>query len=205
MNKIKTVIILLSLFTLFQCKTTEPELGKIEAEGLTQEDQKAISSVRKFIGYVRYSKKSEKFAGKAIEMIDLDDVCNLLLDNKFNALSVEDKNKFKSLIGEHVQLKAFPQALKYFEKIDLVYGKPTTQADRITIPSTLVYKGSDRIKFSWVVSKKNYKIVDLLNEKNSSSMKESRDTQILPYFNKQGIKGLNEKLEQINSMLKKSS
>lgn len=203
MRKYISYLLIFILFSVNQCKSSEPEIKDIPTEGMTAEDQKAISSIKKFISYVRYSDKGADFTAKAIDMLDLDYVCNYLIANNMSKLSPAEKAEFKALIGEYVRLNAFPTALKYFAKIDLVYSKPQEKEGLIIVPSTLLYKGSDRIKFSWVVLKSNYKIVDLLNENAVSSMKGNRDSQILPFYQKKGIKGLIEKLKEINSTLAK--
>ena len=203
MKKTGLFILSIALFLhIANCQSVDTNVGTIQATNLSADEKKAITTVRKFISFVRYSKNSDKFSNKAVEQIDLDYVCNYLINNKLSAHSKDEQNKFKQLIAEHVKLKAFPIALKYFEKIDLVYEKPSTQSDKIIIPSTLVYKGSDKMKFSWVINKKNFMIIDILNENKTSSMQGSRDRQILPFYTKQGMKGLLQKLEEINARLR---
>ena len=165
--------------------------------------QEAISTIKKMIGYIRY-KKNEK----ALESLGMDQISAYLLDKYYAKTKPADKQKFKALVAEYISLRAFPLAYKYFKDIDLSFDKPQAQEDgRIHVKSSLLYAGSERLTFTWILAdvEGSLLMVDFLNEKNVSSMKNSRDKQIIPVYEKRGMKGLLGLLEKQVEKLRKSA
>ena len=203
MKKFSTILILFSTVTFLAfCSGGKSSKGT-EPANLTSEEKKAIGSIRTFLDHVKNSENNEKQTKKALARIDTEYVSNFLINNELSKLNDTDKKDYTNAIEEHIKLRAFPTAHKYFSKIDLVYYKPVYKENTIVVPSILLYKGKDKVTFSWIVKKSDLKIIDLLNEKGASSMSESRDKQILPYYKKQGIRGLIDRLDKINAKLAK--
>jgi ABC-type transporter MlaC component len=146
----------------------------------------AISQVKKMISFIRFKKND-----KAIEFIDTATFSKNLLGSHYDAASEEDRKEFESAIKEYIQKKSFPIAVKYFDKIDINYEKPVARGAGLEIPSSILYKGSERITFSWVMSEKGgkYLISDFINEGKLSSDTYRKDT-IEPKIQKSGIKEL---------------
>ncbi len=163
-------------------------------------EAKSLSTVKKFIGFVRY-KKDEP----AMKFIGIDLMARGLLMKSYDTAKPEELEKFKSLLAEYIRLKAFPLAVKYFQDIDLSYDKPVVKAKESRIKTSLLYAGSDRVSFSWVLAEAadGWLVVDFLDEKGVSSMQVNRDKQIQPVLKKSGMKGVNDLLEKQVKALRK--
>lgn len=165
-----------------------------------QEGEKAIATVRKLIASVRL-----KANEKALGFVGLEQMCGYLLDKDYDKLTPEQKQKFQKLLGEYIELRAFPLAIQYIGKVDLSYDKPVFKENKVHVKSSVVYRGSERLVFTWVLTKvgENYLITDFLTIKGNSSLETSRDKQVQPVYKKQGAEGLLKTLEAAVKKLRK--
>jgi len=153
--------------------------------------KESLTTVKKMINFIRY-KKNES----AIKLIDIETFSKSLLQEEYETLSEEQKKKFQDTIQNYIISKSFPLALKYFQKIDLTYEKPILKGKEVEIPASLLYQGSEKVQFSWILAEKNgtYLVKDFLTEKKLAS--EVNRKQILPIFKQKGFEELIRQIEK---------
>ncbi|MCB1178854.1 MAG: ABC transporter substrate-binding protein [Leptospiraceae bacterium] len=144
-----------------------------------------VSSVKKLVGNIRYKKND-----KAIALIDIKSFCKNLLPGDYEKLSDGDKKKFEDAMKEYIQARSFPVALKYFDKIDINYEKPKKKGNETELPSSIMYKGSEKIQFSWILtnSSEGYLISDFLIKGKLAT--ETNRPKIESAYKKKGLDGL---------------
>ncbi|MCE9499368.1 MAG: ABC transporter substrate-binding protein [Leptospira sp.] len=164
-----------------------------EKETPATPEENAISAVKKLIGYIRFKKND-----KAIEMVDTKAFSKALLKNHSN-VSEADFKEFEESIKEYIIAKSFPIALKYFEKIDINYEKPVIKGKEAIVASSILYQGSEKITFSWVLSedKGNFLISDFITE-GKRVTEVNRTKQIDPLLKKKGMKELISTMKKIS-------
>lgn len=157
----------------------------------------ALKSIKRFVGYIRYSKTKPDLETKALGMIDYDAMSQYLLTDKYyTKASDSQKEELNGYLREYIRLRAFPEGLKYFKDIDLVYSVPEKSGSNVQVKSSITYEhpveGTTTISFSWVVHQKDaqWVMVDFLDVNGESSMKINRDKQIQPILKKEGVPGL---------------
>lgn len=104
--------------------------------------------------------------------------------------SSAERKEFEDAIAEYIVNKAFPIAVKYFDKIDITYEKPILKDKRIRIGSSILYKGSDQVSFAWILSEidGNWYITDFETE-GKLATDINRTKNIEPSLKKNGVKG----------------
>ncbi|MBE7410896.1 MAG: ABC transporter substrate-binding protein [Leptospiraceae bacterium] len=174
--------------------SSEPQKQAEEQKEAMSLEDNALSSVKKMIGFIRYKKNN-----KAIEFVDTHQFAKNLLKNHFDSLSSSDKKEFENALKEYIINKSFPIALKYFDKVDINYEKPVIKGEEAVIGSSVLYQGSEKVAFSWVLTENNGKflISDFITEGKRVS-EVNRTKQIEPMYKKKGIK-------EVISILKKIS
>ena len=152
----------------------------------------ALSSVKKMVGLIRYGKND-----LALKSIGLPQATAYLMGSYHGQATLDQLGQIEGLLGEYLKVSAFPLARKYFEDIDLSYDKPVVKGDAVHIRASLLYGGSEQIKFTWVVveSDGEYVVTDFLDDRNQSSLKASRDKQIQKVLQRKGIPGLIKAME----------
>jgi ABC-type transporter MlaC component len=147
-------------------------------------------TVKKMIGYIRYKKNTN-----AISMIDTETFSSNLLKGEYETLSSDQKTEFEEAVKQYIENKSFPIALKYFDKVDINYEKPVPRGSSIEIPSSILYNGSQQLKFSWILNEKNgnFFVTDFLTDGKLIS-EVNREKQILPLYKKEGYAKMLEKL-----------
>jgi ABC-type transporter MlaC component len=147
-------------------------------------------TVKKMIGYIRYKKNSN-----ALAMIDSEIFSSNLLKGEYEVLTSEQKMDFEEAVKQYIENKSFPIALKYFDKVDINYEKPVSRGNSIEIPSSILYNGSQQLKFSWILNEKNgnFYITDFLTDGKLIS-EVNREKQLLPLLKKEGFTKMLEKL-----------
>ncbi|MDX1960523.1 MAG: ABC transporter substrate-binding protein [Leptospiraceae bacterium] len=139
-------------------------------------------TVKKMVGFIRYAKNE-----KALSFIDTATFSKNLLKKDYDSLKPEDKEGLESAVKEFITKKAFPKAAEYFTKIDLNYEKSKINGKEARVPSSLLYRGSEKIQFSWVLTEKDgkYLVTDFYNDGKLAS--ETNGSKIKPIFDKDGI------------------
>ncbi len=175
-------------------------LSASEADG-----EQALVTVKKIVSLVKYSEKKPEFADKALESVGAKEISEYLLDKHYPKATAEQDARFQKLILEYIKLRAFPTALSYIRDIDLNYDKPVVEGDFVKTTSSIVYAGSERIMFTWVVKKRpeGYFLTDFLDEKDVSAMEANRDKQIQPLIKKEGIEGMIRRMEKVVASYRK--
>jgi ABC-type transporter MlaC component len=79
--------------------------------------------------------------------------------------------------------------------------------DKARVQSSVVYAGSERLTFSWVLTRvgDNYVITDFLDEKGTSTMQTNKDRQVQPTLKAKGIPGLLATMEGAVNQVKKAA
>lgn len=180
-----------------------------------QEDaeQKVLSPIKKMIGFVRYSDKAKTpeerkaLEDKALDNIGSEQMAEFLLGPSAAKATPEQKKRFADQIREYTRYKAFPLVIKYFKDIDLTYEPPVMQGNTARVPASVVYAGSERLSFTFVLTKvgENYVMTDFLNDKGVSSMTTNRDNQVQPALKNQGMQGLLNVMEKAVAQVKKQA
>ncbi|EKO50620.1 toluene tolerance protein Ttg2D [Leptospira kirschneri str. 200803703] len=165
--------------------STSTETGNVPAttETAPSDEEQIVSTVKKLIGFIRYKKND-----KAIALIHVKQFSNQLLKSS-GKISDSDRKEFEEAISEFIIHRSFPIAHKYFDKIDINYEKPVLKGDNATLASSIIWNGSERITFSWILTKieGNWYVTDFLNEGKYAS-ETNRVKSIDPSIKKNGIK-----------------
>ncbi|MCG6192923.1 toluene tolerance protein [Leptospira sp. FAT2] len=191
MKKIISILFLLSLVTpsfLFaQTTETNPTPPTTENAAPTEEtpsdEEQITSTVKKLIGFIRYKKND-----KAIAIINVKQFTNQLLKSS-GKIADADRKEFEDAIQEFIIHRSFPIAHKYFDKIDINYEKPVIKGDNATLASSIIWNGSERITFSWILMKieGTWFVTDFLNEGKYAS-ETNRVKSVEPSLKKNGMK-----------------
>ena len=147
--------------------------------------QEALTALRRLVGLIRYERNEQ-----ALNLIATDRMVSFLLGS--NGATPEQESRIAGLLGEYIELKAFPMALEYFKDIDLTYDAPTIVGDQVHIRSSVLYGGSEQVTMTWVMARvgPEYKLVDFLDQQGQSQMTINRDRVITPLINQRGVDGL---------------
>lgn len=139
--------------------------------------------MKKLIGFIRYKKND-----KAIVLIHVKQFSNQLLKSS-GKIGDSDRKEFEEAIGKFIVHRSFPIAYKYFDKIDINYEKPIIKGDNATLASSIIWSGSERITFSWILTKIEgaWYVTDFLNEGKYAS-ETNRVKSVDPSIKKNGIK-----------------
>ncbi|KGE22973.1 toluene tolerance protein [Leptospira borgpetersenii] len=187
-KKIISILFVLSLaspsFLIAQNQSETPNPSSTENEKTTPSDEEQIvSTVKKLIGFIRYKKND-----KAIVLIHVKQFSNQLLKSS-GKIGDSDRKEFEEAIGEFIVHRSFPIAYKYFDKIDINYEKPIIKGDNATLASSIIWSGSERITFSWILTKIEgaWYVTDFLNEGKYAS-ETNRVKSVDPSIKKNGIK-----------------
>ena len=162
---------------------------------------------------VRYSDKAKTPAerkvleDKALDNIGTDRMADFLLGSSAAKATPEQRKRLAAQIREYTRYKAFPLVIKYFKDIDLTYEPPVIQGDTAKVPASVVYAGSERLSFTFVLTKvgESYVMTDFINDKGISSMTVNRDNQVQPTLKSQGINGLLGKMDAAVAQVKKQA
>ncbi|ASV07143.1 toluene tolerance protein [Leptospira interrogans] len=165
--------------------STSPETGNVPAttETAPSDEEQIVSTVKKLIGFIRYKKND-----KAIALIHVKQFSNQLLKSS-GKIGESDRKEFEEAISEFIIHRSFPIAHKYFDKIDINYEKPILKGDNATLASSIIWSGSERITFSWILMKieGSWYVTDFLNEGKYAS-ETNRVKSIDPSIKKNGVK-----------------
>ncbi|EMJ67572.1 MULTISPECIES: toluene tolerance protein Ttg2D [Leptospira] len=191
MKKIISILFVLSLalpsFLTAQSSTEASNPSSAETGTTTEtapsDEEQIVSTVKKLIGFIRYKKND-----KAIVLIHVKQFSNQLLKS-FGKIGDSDRKEFEEAIGEFIVHRSFPIAYKYFDKIDINYEKPVIKGDNATLASSIIWNGSERITFSWILTKIEgaWYVTDFLNEGKYAS-ETNRVKSVDPSIKKNGIK-----------------
>ncbi|MBW0434029.1 toluene tolerance protein [Leptospira yasudae] len=191
MKKIISILFLLSSVTpsfLFaQTTETNPTPPATENAAPTEEapsaEEQITSTVKKLIGFIRYKKND-----KAIAIINVKQFTNQLLKSS-GKIADADRKEFEDAIQEFIIHRSFPIAHKYFDKIDINYEKPVIKGDNATLASSIIWNGSERITFSWILMKIDgtWFVTDFLSEGKYAS-ETNRVKSVEPSLKKNGMK-----------------
>ncbi len=164
------------------------------------EGKPAIRTVKRLLVSIRLKKDD-----KALTYVNLDAMGKYLLGKYHGKFKPGQKQRFEKSLGEYMQLRAFPWARKNIGRVGLSYDKPEIKGNRVHVRSSLVYAGAERITFTWVIGKFDgrYMVTDVLNIKGESSLKASRDRQIIPVYRKRGAEGLLRTMERVVKKLRR--
>lgn len=159
--------------------TSEPQNTSQEVSA----EEQTLSAVKKLIGFIRYKKND-----KALALVHVGKFSEKLIGD--HKVSATERKEFEDSISEYIVNKAFPIALKYFDKIDITYDKPSVNGKQARIGSSILYKGSDQIKFAWILSESEgaWYISDFETE-GKLATEINRTKNIEPSIKKNGIKG----------------
>ena len=161
----------------------------------------ALATVKKLVGFIRYEKNE-----LAMKQVGLAPISEYLMGSYYEKATDAQREKFEALLGEYVELRAFPLALKYFKDIDLSYDEPVEKGDTVHVRSSLLYAGSEQIVFTWVLSEHDgqWVITDFLDNRGVSSMGTNRDKQIQPVLKAKGVDGLINQMEKVVTAARKA-
>lgn len=168
--------------------------GPVHAGG-----KSALASIKKMVGFIRYEKNE-----LALKQVGLEPVSEYLMGSYYGQATPDQRAQFQKLLGEYVELRAFPLALKYFKDVDLSYDEPVQKGDAYHVSSSLNYAGSEQLVFTWVLQEHDgkYVITDFLDSTGKSSMQTNRDKQIQPVLKQKGVAGLLKTMEQVVGKLR---
>lgn len=153
----------------------------------------ALQTVKKLVGFIRFKKNDQ-----ALSLIDTKTFSKNLLKTNWEKLSADEQNQFEDAMKNYIKNKSFPQALQYFDKIDINYGTPKSKQNLIELPGSILYKGSDKITFSWLFQEVDgkLKVTDFIDARGKLATEHFGTTKIIPAYEKKGIKELIELIKK---------
>ncbi|AVQ10877.1 Toluene tolerance protein Ttg2D [Leptospira santarosai] len=183
MKKIISILFVLSLASPSLLTAQNGTEESAPTETAPPDEEQIVSTVKKLIGLIRYKKND-----KAIALIHVKQFSNQLLRSS-GKIGDSDRKEFEEAIGEFIVHRSFPIAHKYFDKIDINYEKPVLKGDNATLASSIIWNGSERITFSWILTKLegSWYVTDFLNEGKYAS-ETNRIKSVDPSIKKNGIK-----------------
>ncbi|WP_061206145.1 toluene tolerance protein [Leptospira santarosai] len=183
MKKIISILFVLSLASPSLLTAQSGTEESAPTETVPSDEEQIVSTVKKLIGLIRYKKND-----KAIALIHVKQFSNQLLRSS-GKIGDSDRKEFEEAIGEFIVHRSFPIAHKYFDKIDINYEKPVLKGDNATLASSIIWNGSERITFSWILTKLegSWYVTDFLNEGKYAS-ETNRIKSVDPSIKKNGIK-----------------
>ncbi|ASV11062.1 toluene tolerance protein [Leptospira santarosai] len=183
MKKIISILFVLSLASPSLLTAQNGTEESAPTETAPPDEEQIVSTVKKLIGLIRYKKND-----KAIALIHVKQFSNQLLRSS-GKIGDSDRKEFEEAIGEFIVHRSFPIAHKYFDKIDINYEKPVLKGDNATLASSIIWNGSERITFSWILTKFEgcWYVTDFLNEGKYAS-ETNRIKSVDPSIKKNGIK-----------------
>jgi ABC-type transporter MlaC component len=164
----------------------------VSAEVPPKEQKQMVSTVKKMIGFIRYEKND-----KALSLIQTSLFSQNIMGKAYDTMNAEEKTDLEKAVQNYLVKKSFPKGLEYFKKLDLSYEKPIEKKGYYELPSSILYKGSERVKFSWVLVKTDdgFRLSDFLSEGRLTS-ETIRTKQIEPLLKKSDVKTVISKINQ---------
>lgn len=146
-----------------------------------------LSTAKKLVGYIRFKKNDQ-----ALALIDTKTFSKNLLLNHWDQIDPKDQKEFEEAMKDYIKAKSFPIALQYFDKIDINYEKVKMKGKEAELPASILYKGSEKITFSWIFTEKDgsYLVSDFLLAEGKLASEVNRVKQIEPTYEKKGMKEL---------------
>ncbi|MBK8398652.1 MAG: ABC transporter substrate-binding protein [Leptospiraceae bacterium] len=146
-----------------------------------------IPTAKKLVGYIRFKKNDQ-----AVALIDTRTFSKNLLGQHWEKIDPKDQIEFEETMKDYIKKRSFPNALQYFNKIDISYEKPKVKGGEAELPASILYQGSEKITFSWIFTEKDGKflISDFLDPEGRLATTLYGETQIRPTYEKKGIKEL---------------
>lgn len=169
---------LLSLFILFSFFSTS---------FLFADESTILPTAKKLVGYIRFKKNDQ-----ALALIDTKTFSKNLLLTHWDKIDPKEQLEFEEAMKEYIKNKSFPIALQYFDKIDINYEKVKIKGKEAELPASILYKGSEKITFSWIFTEKDGKFLvsDFLLAEGKLASEVNRVKQIEPTYEKKGMKEL---------------
>jgi ABC-type transporter MlaC component len=154
---------------------------------LTAHESAILPAAKKLVGYIRFKKYD-----LALSLIDTKTFSKNLLLNHWDKIDPKDQLEFEEAMKEYIKNKSFPIALQYFHKIDINYEKARVKGNEVELPASILYKGSEKITFSWIFTEKNgkYLVSDFLLAEGKLASEVNRVKQIEPTYDRKGMKEL---------------
>ena len=167
---------LLSIFLLFSF---------LPASTLLANEATLIPTVKKLVGYIRFKKNDQ-----AIALIDTKTFSKNLLGNHWDKIENKEQIEFEEAMKDYIKNRSFPNALQYFDKIDINYEKAKVKGSEAELPASILYKGSEKITFSWIFTEKDGKFLvsDFLDSEGRLATTLYGEKQIRPTYEKKGMK-----------------
>ncbi len=153
----------------------------------TADESTLIPTAKKLVGYIRFKKNDQ-----ALALIDTKTFSKNLLLNHWDKIDPKDQLEFEEAMKEYIKNKSFPMALQYFDKIDINYEKAKVKGKEAELPASILYKGSEKITFSWIFTETNGKFLvsDFLLAEGKLASEVNRVKQMEPTYEKKGMKEL---------------
>ncbi|HRG46838.1 MAG: ABC transporter substrate-binding protein [Leptospiraceae bacterium] len=154
---------------------------------LFADESTILPTAKKLVGFIRFKKNDQ-----AIALIDTKTFSKNLLLNHWDKIDPKDQLEFEEAMKEYIKHKSFPIALQYFDKIDINYEKAKVKGKEAELPASILYKGSEKITFSWIFTETNGKFLvsDFLLAEGKLASEVNRVKQIEPTYEKKGMKEL---------------
>jgi len=147
-------------------------------------DKNVTAPIYKMLVYAKKNKDD-----KALKYIGISSMANFLLGKYQKKATAKQKKIFENLLKDNIKYQGLPKVAEYFPSVDVPLVKPVYKNAKAFVESSVIYAGSERLKFQWVLAKvKNkYVIIDILNDGKSSL--EKNKTRIHKQIEAKGMDG----------------
>ncbi len=154
---------------------------------LFADESTILPTVKKLVGFIRFKKNDQ-----AVALIDTKTFSKNLLGSHWDKINPKEQLEFEGAMKDYIKNKSFPNALQYFDRIDISYEKAKVKGKEAELPASILYKGSEKITFSWIFTEKDGKFLvsDFLDSDGKLATTLYGETQIQPTYEKKGMKEL---------------
>ena len=140
--------------------------------------------------------KNKKHSDIALGVLKVPEISKKALGKYWSKHSVEQQQKFQTLLGDLFVHVAFPSSAKFFANLDIVYGKPKSKKDMMVVPLTVVHEkeGEVDIDFRMKQTEKGWQVVDVILD--GVSMRNNLRSQFYKILKKNDFKDLVRRMEK---------
>ena len=165
------------------------------------------SAVKKLLGEIKQIVKKDnlsdaekaenkKHSDIALSVLKVPEISQKALGKHWSKHNAEQQQQFQTLLGNLFVHVAFPSSAKFFENLDIVYGKPKSKKDMMVVPLTVVHEkeGEVDIDFRMKQTEEGWQVVDVILD--GVSMRNNLRSQFYKILKKKDFKELVRRMEK---------
>ena len=161
--------LLLSAFLLLILSTV-PAVGWAKSDALSPLEtvKTLLNAIKKIENGEQLTKLQQttnrKYSGKAVTFLDVELVSQKTLGKYWKKRTEQEQGKFVTMFGELFEWVAFPNSAKFFNELNLEYGKTKNKKGLATVPLKVIHKEEGEILIDFILkqSSERWRVVDVV-------------------------------------------